>query len=186
MAATITFNPSLTGVGKYNASAGISSLADQINLGQNSFGVTLPQLAYGTAATYTAAGNALLVNDWYTNTLTIAGSGSYNLNFNGSSPDLNPFGVALAWASVKMVIIAVQSPDGINVVRVGPNNVALAAALWFGAVTANVWSKVAFTSIWVAPPAGWPVVAATTCKLPIANPGATSVTVAVFAAGVRA
>lgn len=181
MAATITFNPTLNGIGAYNAGAAITSRSDQMNLGLNSFGVTLPQLAYGTGTTY--ASNAIMVNDWFSTSLTILTTVTRSIDFNGGA-DANPFGVPLVWTKLKLLIVSIQNPDGINYVKVGPNAVSEAAALWFGAATANIYESVYFTQVWVAPAAGWTVTASTAHLLPIENPGASTVTVAVFAAGV--
>jgi hypothetical protein len=184
MAANLTATFSVTGSGKYSAAANASGRSDSLNIGQNGFDFSLPNLVYGTANTLDSSGR-LSCNDWYLDSFSIAGTTTASIDVSGSGSYTNPFGTTLAFTSIRCIGVAIQSPDGALKVRVGPQNVANAAQLWFGGVGATAYEETCWGVLKLSPPAGWAITAGTGDLIVINNPGATAVTVAVFIAGVK-
>lgn len=184
MAANITGGFTLSGSASYQAAGGgISVPIDGITLGQNDFAVVNPQLAYGTGASLTSAG-AIQINDWYSKLASIGATTTLTISLNGGA-DANPFGTALAFTALKFLVIAVMGADGAKVVRVGPQNVANSAQLWFGGTGAQAYEQVYFSTMKVGALAGWTITAATAMNFNIHNPGASAVSVAILLGGVR-
>lgn len=181
--ATLIGTFGIEGTAQYNAGSAVSGLMDRIRVGQQGFDCDQITLKYGTADTLDAG--ALRVNDWYAAEHTISAGATLSLDLNGNSTYKNPFGVTLAFTKIKFVLVSVQDPDGVKYVKVGPQNEANAAQLWFGGVGAHAYDAVYWHTAKGGPIAGWAITAGTGDILPIINPGGSSVTVVVFIAGVK-
>lgn len=151
--------------------------------GTNAFVVPNVALTYGNAVTLTSGAHG--VQDIYAEKLTIAASGSTSIDLSGSSSYKNPFGVNLAFITIKYALFCVLTPDGSKYVKVGPQAVANAWQGPWGGVGATVYEAVYFRKELVGPAAGWAVTAATADILPISNSGGANVDVAVFIAGTK-
>jgi len=120
------------------------------------------------------------VTKWYLAQRVLAGTTFDNIDLTAG---LTTLGVVQAFTALKRVWIAIVSPDGAKKLRVGPQNQTHANILWFQAVTANFWEET-YTNIKKdRPVTGWAVAAGSTDVLSIYNPGATSVTYALWVMG---
>lgn len=129
---------------------------------------------------YTFGTGSAQVNKWYLAQRTLTATTFDNLNLTSG---LSVLGTTQAFTALKRVLIAIITPDGTKKLRVGPQGQTNSNQLWFQAVTANFWEET-YTQIWKdRPVTGWPVVAATSDILSIYNPGATSVTYAIWLLG---
>lgn len=187
MGSTLSATLGLTGNGTLNLGAAISGRIDQFQLGQNGFTCAPVSIVNGSASTL--KGGALQADDWYTNSLVIAGGATYSLNLNGGT-DKDPAGTALAFTAIKAVVIAITAiagstvcPNGVDYLEVGPAGVVDAAQLWFGGVAADDYEQVYWQAFHPGPAAGWTVTPATAMLLPIKNPGANAITCAVLVIG---
>jgi hypothetical protein len=173
--------------GSYNAGNTGSGLISRVAPGPNGAnGAVIPDftISYGSGVVLDSNGFTPC-NDWYVDTLSIAGSGTTSIDLSGSVSYKNPFGTTLAFTAIKYAFFGILAPDGAKLARVGPQNVTNAAQLWFGGVGATCYETVYYRSEKLGPPAGWAITAATADLLPINNPGATTISVLVFIAGIK-
>jgi hypothetical protein len=93
-------------------------------------------------------------------------------------------GAAITLTALKYVYIAIVSADGAKSLRIGPQNVANAAALGWGGVGATVYETI--TTDWelYQPYTGHTITPGTGDLFPVHNPGASAVTYALLVMGV--
>lgn len=135
----------------------------------------LPPLAYGTTS-----GKA---NWMYFATRTVATVTADNLDLSGSLTD--GLGNTITATRLKLLVVAVASPDGTKTIRVGPRGVANANQLNHGGVAASNYIDVTDWAVLVNEPvAGLTVVNASSDVVGLYNPSAGSVTYSILMAGV--
>jgi hypothetical protein len=180
MAKNIIGSVSIAPNGMLYTSGNISN--SQSALQGSNFNFNTFSFVFGTGSTLSSG--AYQIQDWYLNTLTITASGSYNLTLNGGV-DNNPFGTALAFTAIKLIIVSMSTTDFVNnFVQVGPQNTTSAAQLGFGGTGAQAYFTCYGTLVLPGPAAGWTVNSTSASKLPIVNNSSGSLTVQVFVAGV--
>lgn len=177
--ASLTFNPNMSGQGQYLPTSAVGALSSTFLLGQ-SFPTTFPTYNLGTGTALT--GNVIQIADWYLNQATITSGTTLSINLNGGS-DANPFGAALTWTKLKLVLISLVAPNGTNKIQIGPQGVSNAAQLWFGGVTSVCVVDEYYTMFKAGPPAGWTITPATAMLFNIKNPNAGSVNVSILLGG---
>ncbi len=138
----------------------------------------------GTVGTNGASGNA---NAWYAAQRTVAATTADNLTLYGSLTDAE--GATLNFKYIRRILIYIISPDGIKSLYVGPRGISsawggAANMPWPGGATSVVYEQVWWKWDIVHPFAGWTVDHTTPADvLGIYNPGATSVTYAIWIIG---
>jgi hypothetical protein len=139
---------------------------------------SVPELSF--ALTYgTGSGKA---NKIYTAQRTVTATTADNLDLAGSLTDLN--GSAITFTKIKLILIAIVSPDGTKTLRVGPRGVSNTYQGAFGGTGATVYKD--FTHwdvVEYEPVTGRTVTAGTGDILGIYNPSASSVTYEIIIAG---
>jgi hypothetical protein len=143
--------------------------------GSQSIPATDISITYGT-------GNAQC-NWMYYASRTVTATTADNLDLYGSLTDA--FGTTINATYLKVLAVAISSPDGTKKLQVGPRGVANTNQLAFGGTGATVyvevydWQVVAFN-----PYTGFAVTNASTDVVGIYNPGAGSVTYSILMAGI--
>jgi hypothetical protein len=170
--------------GRYERTA--SGTVDESKLRANdvSQAFRLPNLALAYGAGTVLDNGRVQANDWFRGVVTIAATTTVTLDLIGSSRQ-NPWGVDLAFTSLRYVLAAVVNADGSKKVRIGPQNTANAAQLWFGGVGAQAYDEECWRLEKFSPPAGWAVTAGTGDLFVLNNPGGSSIDVALLLAGVK-
>ena len=143
------------------------------------FGVlSVPELSI--SLTYgTGSGQA----NWaYYASRTVATVTADNLDLSGSLTD--GLGNTISATKLKLLAVAVSSPDGTKALRVGPRGVSNAAQLNFGGVASTDYQTVTTWHVIYEPVAGYTITAGTGDILGIYNPSAGSVTYSILMAGV--
>lgn len=121
-------------------------------------------------------------NEVYSALLTIAASSTTSLDLSGAAIE-NPFEEAIAFTTIVAVFLAVVDPASTKRVRLGPQNVANAAQLWFGGTGATVYQEIYDDFAMVRKTGGWTITAGTGDLLPISNPDGVDVDVAILIIG---
>jgi hypothetical protein len=166
----------LTGQGSYTGASGLGQAAGSLNVPGGLWSAMQAQLTFGSGS-----GQA---NQVYIAQRTVAAAADDNLGLNGGGL-LSPVGDVIAFTKVKLILVAIEAPDGTKKLNVGPNGVANAAPLSFGGVAAGAYKVVTnWEVIALEPVAGYTITPATSFLLPIHNPGTGSVTYDVLVLGI--
>lgn len=112
---------------------------------------------------------------------TVATVTADNLDLSGSLTDA--FGNSITATKLKLLIVAIASPDGTKALRVGPQSVSNAATLNFSGSTAYI-TVTDWCAVVNEPVAGYTISAGSSDVLGIYNPSAGSVTYSILMAGV--
>jgi hypothetical protein len=169
LAATFSFS----GSGQLTRELDVSVPVDQVQIGANNFPAVGFDLADGT-------GN-LQAQSWWTDTRTVVAGATDSIDLAGSLT--GPLGTAINWTSVRLIVIAINVPDGTKLLQVGPQGVTNAAQLGFGGVGATVYLTTDTFVILPRPYGGWAITAGTADLLPVKNPTAVSVDYTVWIIG---
>jgi hypothetical protein len=161
---TINFTYALTGKGSLTSTSDLSSVFDNLGIGQGNFDAINNTLSDGT-------GNNQ-AQSWAHDEITIATTANADLDLTAMT---NNFG-AVAFSKIKFLLIDIDSPDGTKAVRVGPQNVTNGWQGPWGGVGATVYQEVFTQMLLVHPYAGWTVTNSSADILRINNPTAGSVT----------
>ena len=113
---------------------------------------------------------------------TVATVTADNLDLSGSLTD--GLGNTISATKLKLLIVAIASPDGTKTLRVGPRGVANTAQLNFGGVASTDYQAVTHWHVIYEPVAGYTITAGTGDILGIYNSSAGSVTYSILMAGV--
>lgn len=170
MAVDISTEVRLTGGGLLSSSTTVESQTAGFG------GAILPQLAYA----YTYGVGDAQVNKWYLARRTLAGTTYDDLNL---TTGLAALGVTQAFTKLRQVFVAIVDPDGTKRLRIGPQGRSNAATLWFQDKTTNFWVETYTHFDMQRPITGWTITATTADIFPIYNPGATSLTYAIWLMG---
>jgi hypothetical protein len=165
---------SLTGSGILTAALDVESPTSQVAIGQGGFPAVGFSLTYGT-------GN-LQAQSWWSDKRTVAAGATDSIDLNGGGL-VGPLGAAVNFTNVKVVIIAIDTPDGVKLLRVGPQGVANAAQLGFGGTGAQAYVETGTFCVLPRPYGGWAITPATADLLPVKNPSAVSVDYYVWVIG---
>ncbi len=140
--------------------------------------VSVPEL--GVSLSYgTGSGQA----NWaYYASRTVATVTADNLDLSGSLTD--GLGNTISATKLKLLVVAVASPDGTKKIRVGPRGVSNAAQLNFGGVASTDYQDVTHWHVLYEPVAGYTITAGSADVLGLYNPSAGSVTYSILMAGV--
>jgi hypothetical protein len=177
MASNLSLTLNLTGSGTLSGTAGITTPASVLSIGQN-WPAMQTKLTYGTAS--------LQAKNWVMQQRTLGAGLNDDLDLAGGlANELGDAGII--FLAVKVLLIAIISPDGVKKLKVGPGAAGAAVANAFVGPWANVASS--FTTIdsfgmpinnpW----GGYAVTPGTADVLRINNPGAGSVTYDILIAG---
>lgn len=112
---------------------------------------------------------------------TVAGTTADDLDLAGSLT--TALGTTLTFAKLKEIYIKIVTPATGDKLRFGPRNVANAMQLGFQAATANFYYDFHHVLYLRSPIDGWTVTGGSSDTLGIYNPGATSVTYAIYLVG---
>ena len=139
----------------------------------------LPEL--GVSLTFgTTSGKA---NKWHVGVRTLAATTFDLLDLAGGSL-ADPLGNALTFSTVKLVVVALSTPNGTRNLQIGPQNQSNAAPLNWGGVGATVYQIVTNWAMPIYQPVtGVTVTAGTGDILPVYNPGGASLDYAILIAG---
>ena len=129
---------------------------------------------------YSAGTGNFQVNKWYLARRALAATTFDNINLTSG---LSALGTTQAFTALKAVLVQIIDPDGTKKLRVGPQGQTNANLLWFQAVTTNFWEETYTYILKERPVTGWSVAAASTDIFSIYNPGATSITYALWLLG---
>lgn len=167
---TITAEGKLRGIVRDGTSGG--TIAKTFSA--NSIPALSVSLTYGTGS-----GQA---NWWYYASRTVATVTADNLDLSGSLTD--GLGNTISATKLKLLVVAISSPDGTKSLRVGPRGVSNAAQLNYGGVASTDYISTTTWHVLYEPVAGFTITASTGDILGIYNPGAGSVTYSILMAGV--
>lgn len=174
MASALTLNVDLTATGNIQASSDITEAQETVQIGSNSFDSLALSFSFGTGDNQ--------AKNIYCKKLTVTASGNQDLDLAGGIT--NNLGETITFTQVKLLIIAIDSPDGTKVVRVGPQSVSNAWQGPFGDTSdylnVHEWQAIANPNS-----GGWTVTAGTGDILRIHNPGGSSVDVHVLIVGME-
>lgn len=176
MANTLALNLRLEANGTLTKGIDLSSAIDTVTIGNGDFDAITLTITDGA----TGANKA---NEWWHDERTVAGTTADDLDLTGALT--NAFGETVVFNAIRMILIAIDTPDGSKLLRVGPQAVSEAVVEPFG--DASDYVKVFEYFLWTnfAGTNGSPVVVNTTDKLGIYNPGATSVTYRIWIVGTK-
>ena len=192
-------NPTFTGVCKVNLSinynlgnpggsqVGVVSASNQGTAGN---AITDFTLSYGTGTVLDGNG-AVNVNSLYVNNFSLSATTTKSVNLNGGSDTDFVTGAALALTKVKYFLVAMlglassssPTPDGVQVLYVGPQGVANAFSSPWGGSGATVYEQVYWSTQHRGPAAGWTVTPATAMLFNVQNPGASALQTLIVIAG---
>lgn len=170
MAVNINAEVRVTGTGSITDA--LAALSQGANLG----GSILPQLR--TRYTYGTGDGQ--VNKWYLAKRTLPATTYDDLNLTSG---LTALGTTQAFTKLKLVLVAVVSPDGAKKLRVGPQGRTNAAQLWFQATSANFWEECFTYVLKERPVTGWTATAGSADVFSVYNPGATALDYAIWLLG---
>lgn len=105
-----------------------------------------------------------------------------NFDLAGSLTDA--FGTTITATKLKVLVVAIDSPDGTKKLRVGPRGVANAAQLCFGGTGATDYIEVFDWLVLQELVAGWTITGGSADIVGVYNSGAGSVTYSILMAGV--
>jgi hypothetical protein len=166
----------LSGVGSYAGANVLGQAAGALNLPGGPWTAMATTLTFGTGSGQ--------VNQVFIAQRTVGAGANDNLDLSGVLT--SPIGDSIAFTKVKLLVIAIESPDGTKKLKIGPNNVSNAFQGPFGAVTANVYLEMTnWLTLINEPVVGYTVTPGTADLLVINNPGAGAVTydIAIFGLG---
>lgn len=152
---------------------GLSTASLPGGVGSNNFDEIAFALTDGTGSEQ--------ANNWWMDERTVNATTADNIDLAGSLT--NQLGTVV-FTAVKAVIIAIDAPDGIKTLRVGPQGVANAFQGWEGGVAAGNYETVNEAFLKLNRYSGWAVTAGTGDVLGIYNPGAGAVTYRIWILGV--
>lgn len=147
--------------------------SESFQIGQNSF----PAFD----RTYTNGSGAQQATIYFANSYTIAGAANQDIDLTGALTD--DMGQTVSNAVIKELLVAIDTPDGVMSVRVGPQGVANAWQGPFGGTVATSYETVYDVQRWTNSWNGWAVTAGTGDILRLNNPGGTAITVHVVILG---
>lgn len=113
---------------------------------------------------------------------TVATVTADNLDLSGSLTD--GLGNTINATRLKLLVVAISSPDGTKTLRIGPRGVSNAAQLNYGGVAATDYVAITQWHVLYEPVAGYTITAGTADILGLFNPGAGSVTYSILMAGI--
>lgn len=113
---------------------------------------------------------------------TVATVTADNLDLSGSLTD--GLGNTINATKLKLLVLAINAPDGTKALRFGPRGVSNAAQLNFGGVSGTDYQTVTHWHLMYEPVAGYTITAATNDIVGIYNPTAASVTYSILMMGV--
>jgi hypothetical protein len=166
----------ITGHATLQYDSEITQLIDTISIGANNFDSLEYTITHG-------ASGALKCNEWFRDERTVAASTADNLDLAGSLK--NPFGDTITFTYLRVVILAIDAPDGTKALRFGPRGQANAWQGPFAGTSATDYITVT-DSLFLANLSGtngWPVTAGTGDILGIYNPGTSAVTYRIWLLG---
>jgi hypothetical protein len=167
---TLSASFSFTGNGQLTKPLDVSTPTDTIQVGSSNFPACGFDLTDGTSN--------LQAKSWWSDIRTVAAGATDSIDLNGSLT--GPLGDAISWTTVRMIVVAINVPDGTKLLRVGPQNVTNAAQLGFGGVGAQAYLETDTFCVLPRPYGGWAVTAGTADIARINNPSAVNVTVTVW------
>jgi hypothetical protein len=178
MASNLDLKANITGGGTLTGSAGLTTPISQFTIGQGLWPAMSLALGFGTAN--------FQAKTWWQQSRTILAGANDDLDLSGVLN--NELGDnAIAFLAIKLMLLAIDAPDGVKKLKVGPGAAGAAVANAFIGPWANVASSfVTIDNFGIPinnPWGGYPVVAGTADQLRITNPGAASVTYRILLAG---
>jgi hypothetical protein len=156
----------LTGSGTLTSPKDLSTPTDAVAIGSGNFDEVAIEFADGNGSEEAEA--------WWHDERTVAATTADNIDLAGSLT--GPFGVTVTALKIKWIILAIDTPDGIKTIRVGPRGVSNAFQGPWGGTGATVYQDVTHHLPLFEPFTGWTVTAGTGDILGIYNPSAVSVT----------
>lgn len=148
--------------------------------GAVTIGSGFPAVSTGNLANGTGNQQA---NTLYVSQFSVSAGGNTDIDLAGGLTDFR--GNTITFTAIKMLLLAISSPDGTKKLRVGPQGVSNAAQLWFGGVGATVYEEVFDAVCRWNTYAGWGVTAGTGDILRVNNPGAGAVSANLILIGVQ-
>lgn len=174
MANTLTATLQVTGQGLLEKDTDMSAPADPFSIGSNGFDEIKTELTDGTGS-----GQA---NSMWLDERTINASSNDDLDLAGGLT--NVYGETITFTAIKVLLIAIDSPDGTKSVRLGPANVSNGWQGPWGGTGATVYETIHDWSVKSNKYGGWSVTAGTGDILRITNPsGSASVTYRILLIG---
>lgn len=175
MPTNVTLTLNTAGTLAYKGAGTLAPPAATLQLGQGVWPEMKTSLTFGT-------GNNQANGFWY-DQRTVANGANDNLDFSGGVS--NSLGETPLFNAIKLILMAIDTPDGVKALRVGPQGIANAAQLNFGGIAAGNWREVFnYEKILDNPFAGYPIVAGTADLFGIKNNTAVAVTYRILVVGV--
>lgn len=171
MSLNIIANLALTGAGQIQDLVNLAS--QPASIGQGPLPSLLSSYSYGTGPQE--------VDAFYSATRTVAATSFDLINLTSG---ITALGNTFALSAIKMLLLAIVAPDGVQKLRVGPQGQTDANQLWFGGTGATDYDEFFTYRIYDSPFAGLPVASGSTDVLPVYNPGASAVTYGIWVLGV--
>lgn len=172
MASDLNLTLELNGFGSLVGSTDLSTAEDTFRIGLGAFDAMTTQLTYGTSSSQ--------AKQYFHDERTLGATTSESLDLAGGLT--SPLGETITFTTLKLLVIAIDSPDGSKTLRVGPQSVANAfIGPWGGAahyINVTRW-KVLVNE----PVSGYTVTAGTGDLLVVNNQTAGSITYRILLAG---
>jgi hypothetical protein len=162
--AATDFNLTASCVASGNTTGPLAGQKDTAQWNVNSYAAPDVTLSFGT-------GNNQ-AKEWYRDYRTLAGTTYDQLNFNTV---LNPFGGTIVGLTIRYLGMAIDTPDGVKTLRVGPQGQTNAGQFMFGGVTAAVYFTFTHNFQMLCPITGWTITAGTGMIFPVYNPTGSSI-----------
>lgn len=156
----------LSGSGTLTSALDLSTPTDSIAIGDGNFDAISLTFADGNGDEE--------AQSWWHDERTVAATTADNIDLAGTLSGV--LGGTVTALKVKWIVVAIDAPDGVKTLRVGPRNQANAWQGPWGGTGATVYQDVTHHLALFEPYAGWTVTAGTGDVLGVYNPSAVSVT----------
>jgi hypothetical protein len=174
-ATNLTLNLEMGGEGRLEKAGDLSTALDPVRIGVGAFAPMAVNLTFGSGDHK--------AKEWAHDQFTLAAGANLDLDLAGGTLK-NAFGDLLTFTAVKLLLVAVDAPDGTKKLRVGPQGVANGWPGPFGGTGATNYKElVNWEPVVNHPFAGYPVTAGSADVLRINNPTGVSVTGRYWLAG---
>jgi hypothetical protein len=172
---SMSLSLSLNGNGALTKVGPVETVTSPLSFGSGGWDAMSFNLAFGTGNNQG--------NTWFSEERTLAAGASKDYDLAGGL--VNSLGDTLTFTAVKLVLVAIDAPDGTKAVRVGPQGVANAwQGPWGGTGATNYTEVGNWLPVVNHPTTGYPVTSGTAEALRVNNPTGGGVTYRILIAGV--
>jgi hypothetical protein len=170
---SLTGSLQISGNATYTSPLDLSTPLDKVAIGTRGFDDIIASITNGTGS-----GQA---NQHWHDERTVLTANNDNLDLAGGLT--SSFGATITFTKIKAIVIAIDTPASGKVLKVGPQNIAAAAQLWFGGTGATVYETIYDALARWSLIDGWTVTATTADIFGIRNDSGVSITYRIWILG---